>query len=666
MLVTIRIFNDINKNGIYDTGETLFTDKFITVRKADGTCTSSSTGATGILTLNLDAGDVVYETLQNITGTYPTSYFDNLVVQQIADGYISTTARKLMVFNNTTSINFGHCVFTPVPCDENAYIITNPQNDSFLKSILLATGAITDLKTYTNYNLNALSYNQVEKLLYAGSINASQSGLYRIEGPTGNTATDYTLTKINKLYDITNYEEWLPGTRFIATADNNGFIYFASSQGNNTLSKINMNPQSLNYLYVQSININNLGIYSYADWAINSITNKIYFFADNNVNKIIELDLNTNTLTEFNTDTSIINVVNPTGQNRYRMVGAFFTDNGYLYLLSATGYIYIVNMNNLTDKVLNFFSRLPDTLIDPRFNTNGDGANCSSYIIRVDFGNAPETPTSNTAGYHSSLANLGPRHVINYDIMLGEIVLDESDATSGPTAKDNDGTNYPLTIMPFDAATYTISVKALNRTGNPATLYGWLDFNTDGIFQVDEAITPITVPSNASEQTIDVTFTRPAGYVTALTNTFIRLRFTTANLDKGTATGTQEDPRSLSLNGAAPNGEVEDYQLETTEHKPDIRCKKIVIPSTGVSITGETVTYQINVKNFGSITANSIKVMDDFTELLEDLQFIDGHYVINGNPAVPITNLDTLKNGIEIGSLAQYEEANFTLNFKVK
>ncbi len=130
--------------------------------------------------------------------------------------------------------------------------------------------------------------------------------------------------------------------------------------------------------------------------------------------------------------------------------------------------------------------------------------------------------------------------------------------------------------------------------------------------------------------------------------------------------GNEEDPRSLSLNGAASDGEVEDYQLETTEHKPDVRCKKIAFPEKEVPITGEAVTYQINVKNFNSIKAESVTVIDDFTELLEDLKFVDGYYILNSNPPVLITDLDELKTGINIGSLSQYEEAVFTLNFIVK
>ena len=100
-----------------------------------------------------------------------------------------------------------------------------------------------------------------------------------------------------------------------------------------------------------------------------------------------------------------------------------------------------------------------------------------------------------------------------------------------------------------------MSVNVTNNTGGDATLIGWIDFDRDGEFSSDEAISK-TVGTSASLQTIDLIWDDNDAGLPDLPDivggkTYARFRLSTdTNLTTSTSTGIMDD------------GEVEDYQLD--------------------------------------------------------------------------------------------------------
>jgi hypothetical protein len=171
----------------------------------------------------------------------------------------------------------------------------------------------------------------------------------------------------------------------------------------------------------------------------------------------------------------------------------------------------------------------------------------------LDFGDAP-------ASYNVSRTSFGAGHIVETDqsgnvtLKLGSLIDSEPDGvasfgTSDNTVGQNDedgvstfpgipaGTNPTIT-------NYTINVAVANVTGATANLCGWIDWDNNGVFDAGESVCT-TVPNNATSAQLV--------WPTAVFNgqiggsTYARVRITTDALS--------------SPNGAASNGEVEDYLI---------------------------------------------------------------------------------------------------------
>ena len=95
-----------------------------------------------------------------------------------------------------------------------------------------------------------------------------------------------------------------------------------------------------------------------------------------------------------------------------------------------------------------------------------------------------------------------------------------------------------------------VRVRATNTTGSAATLYGWIDFNRDGVFDNAAERTSVTVPTATNNGTFTLTFpTIPTSTVAG--TTYARFRLST-------------DVAAANSTGAAIGGEVEDYTATIT------------------------------------------------------------------------------------------------------
>jgi hypothetical protein len=164
-----------------------------------------------------------------------------------------------------------------------------------------------------------------------------------------------------------------------------------------------------------------------------------------------------------------------------------------------------------------------------------------SVTSSFDYGDAPDS-------YGTYLTSSGPRHGITSTLYLGTGVTCDADGQPSVAANIDsldDGVTFPAPCNGCN--TYTVSVKAYNNSGSPATIAGWIDFNKNGVFDNNER-TSITIPSSASAQTVAMTFN-----VTAFSTTSIGTygRFRIAN----------DSTQVATPYGFAGTGEVEDYKI---------------------------------------------------------------------------------------------------------
>lgn len=161
--------------------------------------------------------------------------------------------------------------------------------------------------------------------------------------------------------------------------------------------------------------------------------------------------------------------------------------------------------------------------------------------VRSDFGDAP-------AGYGTLLADDGPRHAAIAGFSLGASVDGEPDGQPSAAADgdgaDEDGVSFAAPTL--DACATTSINVSLNNTAALATprLDAWIDFNRDGDWSDagDRIATGLALVAGSNPLSVAV----PCD-VTSHATTYARLSLSSAG--------------AASAQGAAINGEVEDYTL---------------------------------------------------------------------------------------------------------
>jgi len=173
----------------------------------------------------------------------------------------------------------------------------------------------------------------------------------------------------------------------------------------------------------------------------------------------------------------------------------------------------------------------------------GDG----TYSV-LDFPTTPLVPVSTV---YIGANNVDP------DGQPSTSVAANSDDTTGV---NDEATINPVTLADIkvnQANDVVLTVPVTNGKSVPATLYAWLDFNNDGVFTSDEAVS-VTVPPNTTNQNFTLTFPNATFKNKVVAGPlYLRLRIATTFLvDDPTTT---VDDRSVSF---ATDGETEDYKLK--------------------------------------------------------------------------------------------------------
>ena len=158
--------------------------------------------------------------------------------------------------------------------------------------------------------------------------------------------------------------------------------------------------------------------------------------------------------------------------------------------------------------------------------------------LTMDFGDAPESGTS----FPTTLANNGARHILGSGVFLGSEVDSEAngqpDVGAAGDGSDEDG----VTFGALQAGT-TASVSVTATVPGTAVLNAWVDFNADGDW--DDSGEQIFVDQALSSGTNNLTAAIPSGATTG--QVLARFRITSS--------------AGYAYFGLAPDGEVEDYQV---------------------------------------------------------------------------------------------------------
>ena len=198
-----------------------------------------------------------------------------------------------------------------------------------------------------------------------------------------------------------------------------------------------------------------------------------------------------------------------------------------------------------------------------------DGTNDTHIIFSIEFGSILESD------YGDAPATYGtPVHTLNCNEL--HIGLLDPEAAAVPTVlangddlagiDDEDGVATMPVLMNGGPQVINVTVdNIVNTTGSPANLYGWIDLNSDGQFQVGEAATVVTVANSFSGTKV---LNWPSATVSGnVSNHYLRIRITTANLLDNAGTAPVDERSTVS----ALDGEVEDYRAI------DLTCPAVTV-----------------------------------------------------------------------------------------
>ena len=165
------------------------------------------------------------------------------------------------------------------------------------------------------------------------------------------------------------------------------------------------------------------------------------------------------------------------------------------------------------------------------------------------------------ANYQTLRDDNGPRHAIDSRLRMGSSVDSEGNAAQSLGADGDDTQNTDdengLVNAAVDLALVvgqapSVRVRATNTTGSAAQLFGWIDYNNDGIFSNSTERASVNVPNGSSN--VQFTLAFPAVPAGSAGNRFARFRLATS----GAANST----------GFAADGEVEDYAVTIANPAP--------------------------------------------------------------------------------------------------
>lgn len=182
----------------------------------------------------------------------------------------------------------------------------------------------------------------------------------------------------------------------------------------------------------------------------------------------------------------------------------------------------------------------------------GDGG--EAFRPKADFGDAPAS--------YDPVALSPALHERDTALRIGVYDWEWAKRTDANAYGDTDEDGIAaMPLLSTSGTGYMVRVNVWNNTGADATLIAWLDYNDNGVFDSGEAITPITVSTMASMQSILLNWTSTPNSFSVGDFTFLRIRLTSTT-------------NGMTINnptGYYSDGEVEDYKVFVGEYPLDVR-----------------------------------------------------------------------------------------------
>ena len=162
-------------------------------------------------------------------------------------------------------------------------------------------------------------------------------------------------------------------------------------------------------------------------------------------------------------------------------------------------------------------------------------------------------------------ADSGPSHFGSLTLRIGSLLDSEANGQPGLLANgddtigldDEDGIGV---VEYFPNGFFTLFVDVFNSIGSNATLYGWMDLDVDGVFELSERRSATVTNGTAGPVALDWGSISSA----ATNDTYLRLRLSS-------------DSAAASPSGEASDGEVEDHLI-------------VSLPASGLGLPVITVT----------------------------------------------------------------------------
>lgn len=224
------------------------------------------------------------------------------------------------------------------------------------------------------------------------------------------------------------------------------------------------------------------------------------------------------------------------------------------------------------------------------------GWDVSAVAGPVDFGDAPDSTAGTSIGnYNTRATDNGPSHSIVTDLFIGALA-DGDDGTlqnATATADDNFGTSDESftgsdSLAAIAGVTNSIDVNVTNNTGTAATLYGWIDFDQDGVFSTAERAIA-AVPSGTIDGTVTLNFPANTANPTTSISSFARFRLSA-------------DAAASAPTGFAADGEIQDHQITIAPQAAAFDT----LPNFTWPATAGAVRYELEVNNVTTSTAQVI------------------------------------------------------------
>ncbi|HIF9507385.1 TPA: GEVED domain-containing protein, partial [Photobacterium damselae] len=535
-------------------------------------------------------------TLDTNTGSYVGGTIGDPSTFQSSSANIVTVSAGVV-----TNVNFGDFAVSSFDiCSSAAYLTQSSGGVTQLNAVNLATGSI-DLLTSPVTAGSAVGYSMVTNTL-AGMQGTSTLNLF------DSAYNTYSLS-------ITN--STMPSGANNGDIDDNGILY---AHNGGTFYLFDTNPNSETYLtQVGTLPTTSL---NYADIAFNPIDGFIYSVPSDGSRILYRFNPTTGVRTSLGLLSGI--ATGPYG-------AMYFDDQGYMYISEnpSPGRIYRIDVLDGSKPAGSYTATLfSQTNASAAGN---DGARCRYAPVPLDWADAPTVD-----GYATELTADGPRHQTDVGLpYLGGNTPDnendgqptataDGDDTNGVTPDDEDGFTQP-SIPTILVAGDTLSLTVPVVTSGSDNLYGWIDFDLDGVFDNDETA---TVTVNASGNST-LNFTVPADV--QIMDTFARLRICSSGevCDQPT--------------GSAGDGEVEDH-LISLKPPGDLALMLALDPSANATL-GIPFNVVVSVENMGATVALNTKVT---LPIPAGYSFVKAYA---GDGVTEITTYDPVTGELDLGAV---------------